>query len=75
MAWIHVLFLNAKVSFPYVVKPSSFLLAMISITVFVTLGSWTLFFFFFFFCRLVELSEFYILEYENFYEANMRKDS
>lgn len=71
MAWIHVLFLNAKVSFPYVVKPSSFLLAMISITVFVTLGSWTLFFF----CRLVELSEFYILEYENFYEANMRKDS
>lgn len=48
MAWIHVLFLNAKVSFPYVVKPSSFLLAMISITVFVTLGSWTLFFFFFF---------------------------
>lgn len=49
MAWIHVLFLNAKVSFPYVVKPSSFLLAMISITVFVTLGSWTLFFFFFFF--------------------------
>lgn len=73
MAWIHVLFLNAKVSFSYAVKPSSFLLAMISITVFMTLVSWTPpppFFF-----GMVELSEFYILEYENFHEANMRKDS